>query len=285
MRQLAKVGRIDRDKGMQGDGFEWAVHEAIVGGEEAVMGPVAAALAAASPRFRDMGKPTSLLFGYERAKYLGFLEATVAAAGHEAVLLPDGRGHPFAFGPWVSVAAKGATAEESLADRIKKVWKTDIFLSDEDEIRYAAATIKSNHRLLEAGAGLRVGIVPSATDLKPGTRRRDGLWLAVLPDRTGFMGLFHDGFQAVAEAMDTLGKMPRGKYYAKPSVAGQKLQMQLEKYPTARVVDVVDALNEIAQQNLIGVSHKLVSVEAPDWLVLKEKAPRVIAPRPSFEPL
>jgi hypothetical protein len=28
MRQLAKVARVDRDKGLRGDGFEWAVHEA-----------------------------------------------------------------------------------------------------------------------------------------------------------------------------------------------------------------------------------------------------------------
>ncbi|HET6707280.1 hypothetical protein, partial [Amycolatopsis sp.] len=33
LRQLAKVARLHRDKGMRGDGFEWAVHEAIVGGE------------------------------------------------------------------------------------------------------------------------------------------------------------------------------------------------------------------------------------------------------------
>ncbi len=32
MRQLAKVVRLDRDRGMRGDGFEWAVHEAIIGG-------------------------------------------------------------------------------------------------------------------------------------------------------------------------------------------------------------------------------------------------------------
>jgi hypothetical protein len=36
MRQLAKVVRLDRDKGMRGDGFEWAVHEAILGGEQRV---------------------------------------------------------------------------------------------------------------------------------------------------------------------------------------------------------------------------------------------------------
>ncbi|MFH9861754.1 hypothetical protein [Streptomyces sp. NPDC017202] len=36
-RQLAKLARLHRDKGSRGDGFEWAVHEAIVGGEPRVV--------------------------------------------------------------------------------------------------------------------------------------------------------------------------------------------------------------------------------------------------------
>ena len=67
MRQLAKVARLDRDKGMRGDGFEWAVHEAIVGGEPRVVGQLGHLLTRLSPRaFKGMGQPESLLFGYER---------------------------------------------------------------------------------------------------------------------------------------------------------------------------------------------------------------------------
>lgn len=40
LRQLSKLARIERDKGIRGDGFEWAVHEAIVGGEPTVANPV-----------------------------------------------------------------------------------------------------------------------------------------------------------------------------------------------------------------------------------------------------
>src|SRR5438552_3222635 len=36
LRQLAKVARLERDKGMRGDGFEWAIHEAVAGGESLV---------------------------------------------------------------------------------------------------------------------------------------------------------------------------------------------------------------------------------------------------------
>jgi hypothetical protein len=52
----------------------------------------------ASKRVR-IAQPTSLLFGHERAKYLGVMDAVIENATDEAVLIPDGQGHPFAFGP------------------------------------------------------------------------------------------------------------------------------------------------------------------------------------------
>lgn len=103
-RQFAKVVRLKRDRGMRGDGFEWAVHEAILGQEETVVGPVHQALRRASTFVKDSA-PTSLLYGYEIAKFLGFLDAVVDEAGSDAFLLPEGSGRPFQFGPWVAAAA------------------------------------------------------------------------------------------------------------------------------------------------------------------------------------
>lgn len=285
LRQLSKVIRLDRDKGMRGDGFEWAVHEAIVGREPLVLEPIAATLRRVSPKLRTDDVPTSLMFGHERARYLGFLEAVVEDAGNQALLLPDGSGHPFNFGPWVRIAAKGHAAEAELAERIRKVWKTDVFLSLEGNGRYAGTTIKSNYRQLEDGPGLRVGIVPEAKNLRPGYRRQGGLHLAVLPDPDGFMGVFNDAYGAVGRTMCTLGKQQAPPYYLKPSAKAQRVEEQLEKYATAKVLDVEGALNEAAQQELIGVDHKLVSVEPPPWLHIHEQSTPVLAPRPKFEKL
>lgn len=285
LRQLAKLIRLDRDKGMRGDGFEWAVHEAIIGGEPSVVEPVAEALGRASTKLRNAGNLESVMFGYERAQYLGFLDAVIDNAGEEAVLLPDGSGRPFAFGPWVEVAARGQVAETELRDRIKKVWKTDIFLTAEGSWKYAAATIKSNWRQLEDGSGLRVGIVPEAKDLPSKSRRFESLHLAVLPDPDGFMGLFNDAYQAVGRAICTLGRQTAPSYWSKPSAKAERVQAQLEKYPTAKVIDLEAALDEAAQQDLIAVSNKLVSVKAPPWLHLPERRPAVVAPKPSFERL
>jgi hypothetical protein len=284
-RQLAKVIRLDKDKGMRGDGFEWAVHEAIIGREPLVIEPVADALGRASTKLRNAGTPESLLFGYERARYLGFLDAVIEDAGKDAILLPDGSGKPFHFGPWVTVAARGAEAETQLKERIRKVWKTDLFLTVEGSWRYAAATIKSNWHELEAGAGLRVAIVPEATDLAHGVRRMKGLHMAVLPDPNGFMGLFNDAYGSVGRALCKVGKQTPPPYWAKPSAKAQRVQEQLEKYGAVKILDVEDALNEAAQQDLVGVENKLVSVEAPPWLHMVEQQAPVIAPKPSFEKL
>lgn len=288
MRQLAKVVRLERDKGMKGDGFEWAVHEAILGEEPKVVDPVYHALRRASRHVRD-AMPTSVMFGYERAKYLGFLDAVIDEAGTKSFLLPEGQGRPFLFGPWVSKAAEGYISESHLPSRIKKIWKTDLFLSTQDDLKYCAATIKSNIQQIEGGPGLRIGIVPESIDAgnRAGVRysSEHKLWIVTLDDPNGFMGLFNDAYHAVARAMCTLGKQSPPPYFAKPSAKGHKLQVQLEKYPDANVFEIEGALDEAAQQDLVTSQVRLVGVNAPEWLHIKAMAPKIISPRPRFAKL
>src|SRR5262249_10714926 len=141
------------------------------------------------------------------------------------------------------------------------------------------------YALLEGGRGLRIGIVPEAKDYAPGVRWNGSLWVLALPDPDGFMGLFNDAYSAVAQAVCTLGKHERPPYFLRPSAKAQRVQAQLEKYPTARVVDIEGALDEAAQQNLLDVEHKLVSVKPPPWLHMVEKQELIIAPKPTFEKL
>ena len=285
MRQLSNYARLERDKGQRGDGFEWAVHEAILGKEPTVVEPLAHTLTKVSPKYRNAEFTSSLMFGQERARHLGFLDSVVQDAGADAVLLPDGVGKPYRFtSDWLRLAAQGSSSEPYLGHRITKIWKTDLFISDQNARRYTAATVKSNPELLEGGAGLRIGIVPASTRFPPGTRRdqKTGLWVTVLPDPDGFMGLFNDAYWGVASAIYTVGKHERPPYYMKPSVKSQMMVEQIVKYKTAKVTEMCDALDEAAQQGLIDVEHELVSVAAPPWLVMHETKTSVIAPKPSF---
>ncbi len=78
------------------------------------------------------------------------------------------------------------------------------------------------------------------------------------------------------------GKQHKPAYYTKPSAKGQRLQEQLERYPSAKVVDIEGALNEAAQQDLVSAQTKLVAVDAPPWLHIKQMAPKLVAPKPKF---
>ncbi|MCA7023502.1 MULTISPECIES: hypothetical protein [Stenotrophomonas] len=288
MRQLAKLARIERDKGIRGDGFEWAVHEAIVGGEPTVTNSVAAALKKASRSVKD-DAPASILFGQERAKFLGFLDAVVTEAGEDSYLLPQGNGRPFGFGKWVSVAAKGHVAEPELQERIKKIWKTDLFLSAKGDVRHFAATIKSNYGLLEGGKGLRVGIVPESKDRANAKRiewdANKQLWVVTLADPSGFMGLYNDAYHAVSRAIIRIGKHQLPPYFLKPTPMAQRIEDQLVKYESASALDIEYELDRAAQQDLVKQTHSLLSVNPPDWLHVKEMATKVISPKPRFERL
>lgn len=146
--------------------------------------------------------------------------------------------------------------------------------------------MKSNYGQLEGGRGLRIGIVPESTDFgnHAGVRfdQKHGLWVVSLADPNGFMGLFNDAYHAVARAICTLGKHLAPPYFVKPSVPAQRLQQQLEKHEDAKVLEIEAALNDAAQQDLVTSAHRLVSVNAPDWLHIKEMAPRVVSPKPKF---
>lgn len=288
MRQISKIARIDLDKGLRGDGFEWAVHEAIIGKEPTVTELVHRAMRRAAPNIKDE-TPTSLMFGQERAKYLGFLEAVVSEAGDAAFLLASGSGRPFQFAKWIPTAAQGSRAEGQLPDRIKQVWKTDLFLSTIDDTRNLAATVKSNYAQLEGGRGLRIGIVPESTH----ARNRSGifhdpktdLWVASLADPNGFMGLFNDGYHAVMRVVCSFGKQPPPMYWMKPSAKAQRIMEQMQKFEGAHVLEVEEALDHAAQQNLVGVKQQLVGVNAPSWLHIKTMAPKIISPKPKFSVL
>lgn len=49
-----------------------------------------------------------------------------------------------------------------------------------------------------------------------------------------------------------------------------------------KVLEVEHALDEAAQQGLVDVEEKLLSVQAPPWLHMSEMQTPVIAPKPKF---
>ncbi len=188
----------------------------------------------------------------------------------------------------MQTAAQGRAAEARLPERIKTIWKIDLFLSGEGNPRHLAATVKSNFAQLEGGKGLRIGIVPEApTNNSSGVRYNNHhkLWVVSLADPNSFMGLFDDAYMAVGRAVCTLGRQAPPPYYTNPSAKAQRVQNQIEKYGDAKVLKIEAALDEAAQQKIVTTQDQLVSVNAPGWLHVKQLAPRIIIAKPKFEKL
>ncbi len=165
MRQLSHYVRLERDKG---NAKRWV---RMVCTHEAVAEASGASLRSCRTRWQGSRRSSRLCQGLVTPLWLRArdLTAVVQGAGEQAVLPSDSARLPFGFrSDWLKYVARGWRAEPLLSLRIKKVWKTHVVLSDEHARRYAAATVKSNYKQLEGGAGLRVAIVPSAVDLRPG---------------------------------------------------------------------------------------------------------------------
>jgi hypothetical protein len=61
------------------------------------------------------------------------------AGGDSAYLLAQGSGRPFQFARHIQTAAQGKVAEPILPERIRQIWKTDLFLSTISDSRNLAA--------------------------------------------------------------------------------------------------------------------------------------------------
>lgn len=287
LRPMAQVVRLPRDHGGRGDGFEWAVHAALYDGLPSVIGPIALAMSAAS-RELTCDRPRSVLFGYERAlRRDGFVDQFLADMGDQPRLLPGGRGMSAPLADILPLFGDGPASQHLLPPRVSKAWKADMFLSAPGSNKWLAATVKSNAGALEGGPGLRVGIVPQQIGLMAGisnTPHEDperGLWLAVLPDRDGFVGLFNDAYMATAHVLRRLGKHGEdwGPYYLKPTVIGLKLAAELERHARTPVVEIVDALGDQAQVGLILPGGR-GGFQIPSWLRHARRPALRFVPRP-----
>jgi len=248
----------------EGDGdcgiaFEYAVHDAVISREPAVAGRVADALGKCGV---SGGDPASILFAIEKS---GAQELISTEPGlvmeNSPVLLSEG-GRPVSLRE--HLAAIGAafrlpSALLNLAQSIRGLWKTELFLGSADLDQWVGAGVHADPSPLGAAKAPRIAIVPSVAGHSDAIRldEQKNLVICPLPHDGSFIQIFHEGWRIVQAMCASNFEMPS------PSDIPGPLQREVARIFVERrefpIVDVIDAIRKFAQPELLTSSTEVVS--------------------------
>jgi len=270
---VAEAGGRDQVKLMmlprlyrRGDGdcgicFEYAVHDAIEHHNALVMDRIVDAL---SHHCKIPGNsPASILFGAEKTGAVQLIETAKERLTDASQLLAGTRGRPVKLKKHIdNVAAAFRKRDQQLLlpHSISGLWKADLFVGFDDSDRWVGTTVKINQNHLEAARGLRVGIVPCAQGTTDSIRRDEqkNLIVCPLPHDGAFMEVFYRAWGIVQQFLKADGEMPTEVYLPMPT------DRQVAKYLVERrvfpVVDVIDAIEPLAQPHLLDTKQSEVDV-------------------------
>ena len=155
---LARLYRPgDRDCGIC---FEYAVHDALLRGEQDVCERIIDALKMCKLSGHT---PSSILFGAEKTGALNLINTAKEKLTDDPRLMAGTRGQPIRLKRHIdslAAAFRKRGIGEDLPSSISGVWKADLFVGISAQDRWLATTIKINRAKLEAAQGLRIGIIP-----------------------------------------------------------------------------------------------------------------------------
>ena len=197
---LKILGRLRNEgDGDCGIAFDYAVHDAVISREPVVAERVADALNKCGV---SGGDPASILFAIEKSGSQELISTEPSLVmDNSPVLLSEG-GRP--VGLREHLAAIGAafrlpSALLSLAQSIRGLWKTELFLGSADRDQWVSAGIHMSRPPLAAAKGPRIAIVPSMAGHSDAVRldEQKNSVICPVPHDGSFIQIFHDGWQIV----------------------------------------------------------------------------------------
>ena len=269
----------------QGDGdcgicFEYAVHDAVQRREPSVLERIHEAL---TVHCRLPGDDlASILFAVEKTGTERLVDTNRGLLTDDSVLMYGTRGRPVKLSKHLTglgAAFRRPGARPNLPQSISGLWKADLFLGTSDEDRWVGTSVKINPRHLEAGRGLRVGIVPNRQGRADIIRREGNLVVCPLPHDASFMEVFYQGWGVIQHLIRADFRMPREVDLPRPP------ERQVARYLVDRrrfpVLDVIDALEPLAQPELLETVERNA-----DLVVAREgeqETRSVVAPVPRLD--
>lgn len=230
--------------------FEYSIHEAIANGNPLIHGLASEVL---ENLCKIKGGAESLLFGPEKERVIPIFESVERALTDESVVYVGNRGRPPKLKAYVSkiISAYRRNEERNKLPRsISGIWKADLFLGNQETDAWVGTTVKISEKFLQPANGLRIGIYPRG-GAKDVPRKDDSLNLIrlPLPYDGEFMEVFYKSFFLVRAFLRSDAKIP--KPVDLPDAEDRLISEQLESRRQFAVLDVAEAIEAIAQPDLI----------------------------------
>lgn len=240
--------------------FEYAVHDAVRRGDEAVAERIGDALSLCKVPGDDV---SSILFGAEKAGSQQLIDTAADLLTNRSSLLSGSRGRPVKLKRHLTSAAaafrkKGAGGD--LPQSISGLWRADLFLGSVETDYWIGTTVKINPTALQGDRGLRVGIVPAAqgkTD-RIVTDDRRNLVVCPLPYDGSFIETFYMAWEVVTAFLAADAQIP--KEVSLPRPAARTVARYLADRREYPVVDVIEALGSLAQPELLRTEEESAGI-------------------------
>ena len=257
---LKILGRLRKEgDGDCGIAFDYAVHDAVISREPVVAERVADALSKCGV---SGGDPASILFAIEKsgAQELISTEPSLVM-DNSPVLLGEG-GRPVSLRKHLAAigdAFRLPGALLSLAQSIRGLWKTELFLGSADRDQWVSAGIHMGSAPQGTAKGPRIAIVPSISGHSDAVRRDEqkNIIICPVPHDASFIRIFHDGWQIVQALCARDFEMPEPSDIPSPAhreVA--RIFVERRKFP---IMEVIQATRMFAQPGLLTSSMEVVT--------------------------
>jgi hypothetical protein len=251
---------------LKGDGdvgicYEYAVHDALKRDDPSVMERVSEAI---KRHCKVPGESVaSILFGAEKTGAVQLIDTAYDLLTDDSRVLTGKQSQPPKLKTYLNMLAAAFSREStrrSLPTSINGLWKADLFIGCTDSDRWIGTSVKINPRQLEGANGLRVGIVPSAQGKSDRITRDESrnLIICPLPYDASFMEVFYYGWGIVQQFLQADAAVP--KESALPTPAHRQVARELASRRDFTVLEVVDALEAIAQPHLLMNTNATVSL-------------------------
>ncbi|WP_219471157.1 hypothetical protein [Nonomuraea rhizosphaerae] len=256
---LRELGRLhSRGDGDVGLAFEYAIHDAVLTRQPAVLERVTDALKECRIR---QGQTESIFFAVEKAGSEQLINTHMHLITDHSVVLSSPQEPPIPLKSHladIASAFRKRSARTLLPQSIRGLWKADLLLGSLALDHWVGTTVKTNPRHLQGDAGLRIGIVPASSGRSDRIKRDSSKNLVIcpIPHDESYMQIFYETWWIAMALMKTKFQMPREVDLPRPE--DRYVARVFCDKSAFTIADALDATENQAQPHLLTTNSIMV---------------------------